>query len=369
MNWKIFDKKKTTTDKPKKTKMREWLDAIVFAVVASTIVRGLIFSAFAIPSASMEGSLMTGDYLFVSKMAYGARMPMTPVSIPFLEATVTNAKIKTYWDGVKLPYYRLPGFGKVEVGDAVVFNYPAQAEEAPVDMRVHYIKRCVGLPGDVITIVNSQVFANGKPVKSAPKAQTSYLVTTDGNNLNPEMLHDLQVEVRGEVYPNTYEMIIPVESMNEFKGYSNIKAIKPVIEPQGRADLRVFPQSQLFTWNEDNYGPIVVPKKGTTIALNDSTMALYGRAIGLYEYNKVEKKGSDIYINGVKASSYTFKMDYYWMMGDNRHNSEDSRFWGFVPDDHIVGKASITWLSIDSTQNFFNRIRWNRVFRPIHSVE
>lgn len=311
---------------------------------------------------------MTGDYLFVSKLSYGARMPMTPIAVPFLESTISGTNIKTYWDGLKLPYYRLPGLGEVKKGDAVVFNYPAETVPRPVDMRVHYIKRCIGLPGETITIVNGQVFANGIAVKNAPEAQTSSIVTTNGMPINPELLERLKVEVRGGPFEgNTYEMIIPSASYAELK--ANVKDIKPVIEPKDLADIRVFPQSTLFKWNEDNFGPILIPKQGLTIKLNDSTIALYSRAIEVYEHNKLEIKGKDVYINDKKADSYTFKMNYYWMMGDNRHNSEDSRFWGFVPEDHIVGKAVITWMSIDSTESFLNKIRWNRIFRPIPSVE
>ena len=367
MNWKFLSRKKTEADKPKKSKTREWVDAILFALVASTIIRGLLFSAFAIPSASMEGSLMTGDYLFVSKLSYGARMPMTPVAFPFLESTISGTQIKTYWDGVQLPYYRLPGLGHVERGDAVVFNYPAEVVPRPVDMRVHYIKRCVGLPGEIITIVNGQAYADGKLVNNAPEAQTSYVVSTNGTPINPELMQQLKIEIRQQLDGNNYEMIIPAASYAEFK--KNVKDIRPVIEPKNQADVRVFPQSNLFKWNEDNFGPILVPKKDLIVTLNDSTMALYSRAIEVYEHNKLEVKGKDIYINDKKAETYTFKMDYYWMMGDNRHNSEDSRFWGFVPADHIVGKAVITWMSIDSTESFFSKIRWNRIFRPIPGVK
>ncbi|MES2265977.1 MAG: signal peptidase I [Bacteroidota bacterium] len=366
MNWKFLSRKKNDQNKPKKSVAREWLDAILFALVASTIIRGLLFSAYAIPSASMEGSLLTGDYLFVSKMAYGARMPITPISIPFLESTVTGAKIKTYWDGLQLPYYRLPGLGEVKKGDPVVFNYPAEGPDRPVDMRTHFIKRCVGTPGDIIEIKDAQVYANGKVVANAPKAQSSYMVTTTGTDLNPEMIQNLKIDVRYQYAPNSYEMIIPPASLNEFKGYSNIVSVKEVIEPKGEYSPQIFPHNDKFKWNEDNFGPLLIPKRGTVIPVNDSTMALYGRAIEVYEHNKVNRNGAAVIINGKKADTYTFKMNYYWMMGDNRHNSEDSRYWGFVPEDHIVGKAMITWMSIDSTQTALNQIRWNRVLRAIH---
>jgi signal peptidase I len=367
MKWNFFSRKKTSTDKPKKSKTREWVDAIIFAVIASTIIRGLLFSAYAIPSGSMEGTLLTGDYLFVSKLSYGPRMPFTPIAIPFTESTVYD--IKTYWDGIKLPYFRLPGTSEVKKNDIVVFNKPEEADakyNRPVDVRTNLIKRCIATSGDVLAIVDARVYINGKPVKNAPKAQTSYIVSTDGNNLNPEMLQNLKIEVAQQLSATDYVMIIPIDSYNQLKGYSNIKAIKPVIETRGNFDPSIYPHNEKFKWNLDNYGPLLIPKKGLTIKLNDSTMALYSRAIELYEHNKVEVKGKDVYINNKKADSYTFKMNYYWMMGDNRHNSEDSRYWGFVPEDHIVGKAMITWMSTDSTATLLNRIRWDRILKPIN---
>lgn len=365
MKWTIFAKKKTADNKPKKSKLREWGDAILFAVIASTIIRGLLFSAYAIPSGSMESSLMTGDYLFVSKFNYGPRMPITPISIPFLESTIFNNSVKTYWKGVQLPYYRLPGLSEVKRGDVVVFNYPPDTAK-PVDMRVHYIKRCQALPGDVVSIVNTQVFANGKAVPNAPLAQTSYEVTTDGSAINPEWLHDLRVDVIRQFGDNEYEMIIPNESLGAIKASSNIKALTPVIEPKGLYDPGVFPHSELYKWNQDNFGPMKVPNHGWTINLTDSTVALYGSTIQAYENHTITKRGSNFLVDGKKATRYTFLQNYYWMMGDNRHNSEDSRFWGFVPEDHIVGKAMITWMSIDSSATFLNKIRWNRIFRTIH---
>jgi signal peptidase I len=344
------------------------VDAILFALIASTIIRGLLFSAYAIPSGSMEGTLLTGDYLFVSKIAYGPRMPFTPVAVPFLESTVTSKNIKTYWDGIKLPYFRLPGLGEVKRNDIVVFNKPEEADpkyNRPVDVRTNLIKRCIAVSGDVLSIVDTRVYINGKLVPNAPEAQTTYMVKTDGTDLNPEMLHNLKIELRQQFTAADYEMIIPPASLNEFKGFSNIKSVTPAIEQKGNYDPAIYPHNEKFKWNVDNFGPLRIPKKGSTIQLNDSTMALYSRAIELYEHNKVAIKGADVFINGKKADSYTFKMNYYWMMGDNRHNSEDSRFWGFVPEDHIVGKAMITWMSTDSTETFFNRIRWNRILKPI----
>ena len=365
MKWNSIFKKAKVAEKPKKSKTREWMDAILFAVVASTIIRGLLFSAYAIPSGSMEGTQMTGDYLFVSKLNYGPRMAFTPISIPFLEPTVTGAKIKTYWDGLQLPYYRLPGLSSVKNGDIVVFNLPVDSAVKPIDEKTSYIKRCQAIPGDVINIVNTQVYINGKALKNALRAQTSYRVTTDGTGLNPQALQDLHIEVYQQLTPNDYVMIIPVESFNTFKSYTNIKAIKPVVEAAGVYDPEIYPHNPMFKWNMDNFGPLAVPKKGHTIALNDSTVALYRPLIVNYEHNTISHQGSDYYVNGQKSNTYTFKQGYYWMMGDNRHNSEDSRFWGFVSEENIVGKAMFTWMSVDSTASLFNKVRWSRVMRPI----
>lgn len=357
---------KNQTEKPQKSKLREWLDAVVFAVIAATVIRGLLFSAYAIPSGSMEGTLLAGDYLFVSKLAYGARMPITPVSVPFLESRIGEGKLKTYWNRVQLPYFRLPGLGKIERGDVVVFNYPPGAENDPMDMRVHYIKRCLGLPGDVISIADSKVYINNELFKDAPQTQTSYYVKTDSNSINPELLRELKVEIYQQLSLNYYVMIMPGESYARLRSIPNIKSITEIISPKGQSGPGIFPQSNLVNWNQDNFGPLKIPSRGWTVSLNDSTLALYGKAIELYESNKISRSGNDISINGVKASTYTFMMDYYWMMGDNRHNSEDSRFWGFVPEDHIVGEAMITWMSKDSTESPLNRIRWNRILRTIN---
>ncbi len=365
MNWKFAFKKKTDSTKQKKSKTREWVDALVFAVVAATIIRGLLFSAYAIPSGSMEGTELVGDYLFVSKCSYGPRMPITPLSIPFTEPKVFG--IKTYLDLIQLPYLRLPGFSEVKKGDIVVFNKPEEADQnIPVDQRMNLIKRCQAAPGDVLTIVNTQVYINGKAAKNGENAQTSYTVVTDGRDINPQTIQDMNIESLGQTGLNTFDMVIPKQNLSAFKSFSNIKSVVPTILPAGQYDPGVFPHNPKFKWNQDNFGPLVLPKRGYTIPLNDSTLALYRRAIEVYEQNKVDTSSNTILINGKKANTYTFKMNYYWMMGDNRHNSLDCRFWGYVPEDHIVGKAIITFMSIDSTQDLFHKIRWNRILKPIN---
>jgi len=366
MSWNFLNKKKTTAAKPKKSKTREWVDALVFAVVAATIIRGLLFSAYAIPSGSMEGTELTGDYLFVSKFSYGARMPFTPIAIPFTEPDIgLLGSMKSYWEGIQLPYLRLPGTTQVKKGDIVVFNKPSETG-TPVDEQTTLIKRCQATPGDTLTIVNAQVYINGKAAPNAPKAQTSYNVVTDGQQLNPQIFQDLNITVMNQLAANTYEMIIPVDNLATFKSYSNIKGITPNIAPAGQYQYEIFPNNPRFQWNLDNFGPLVLPKKGMTIKLNDSTLTLYKTAIEHYEHNRLGRSGVNITLNGKKADTYTFQMNYYWMMGDNRHDSLDSRFWGYVPEDHIVGKAIITWFSTDPNKDLFHAIRWSRIMKPIN---
>jgi signal peptidase I len=313
----------------------------------------------------MEGTELTGDYLFVSKCSYGPRMPITLLSIPFTEPTMFG--VKTYWDAIQLPYLRLPGFTSVKKYDVVVFNKPADADlGVPVDQRTTLIKRCQATPGDVLTIVNSQVYINGKASWNAPKAQTSYAVVTDGTGINPQALEDLHMEIRQPLAPNTAEVVMPAQSVATLKSFSNVKSVTPYIQQPGVPDTAMFPHDPKFKWNIDNFGPIKMPKKGWTVKLNDSTLALYRRAIEVYEHNKVDGSGNNILINGKKADSYTFKMNYYWMMGDNRHDSLDCRFWGYVPEDHIIGKAFINFFSTDSTKDIFHKVRWDRVFRSIN---
>jgi len=367
MNWKTIFKRQANPNKPKKSKTREWIDAIIFAVIAATIIRGLLFSAYAIPSGSMEGTELTGDYLFVSKCSYGARMPITLLSIPFTEPKMFG--INTYWDAIQLPYFRLPGFSDIKKGDIVVFNKPAEADfNIPVDQRTTLIKRCQAIPGDVLTIVNAQVYINGKAATNPPMSQTQYTVVTTGLDVTPQVFDDLKITSLGAVNSSTdtFQMIIPNQSLATFKSYSNIKSVTPIVATAGQIDTAIFPHDARFKWNLDNFGPLKLPKKGWSVPLNDSTLALYRRAIEVYEHNKVQGSGTNILINGKKADSYTFKMNYYWMMGDNRHDSLDSRYWGYVPEDHVIGKAAITFMSTDSTQSFFHKIRWNRILKPIN---
>jgi len=385
MNWKFWSKKKNTTPKKKKSALREWTDAIVFAVIAATLIRTFFIEAYVIPTPSMERSLLVGDFLFVSKVNYGARTPITPIAFPFAHHTMPLIGTKAYWDGIKLPYYRLPGLSDVKRGDVVVFNYPMDDDSPlyrPVDKRENFIKRCQGIGGDTLSVVDGQVWVNGKAAPNPPGEQMEYSFDVNGDPLNPQVPIDLEMTL----YDGHDHYFMTKKSADALKGYSNIKNFTPILSEKGKTDPNpnaavyptninhpVGPPSLMlngrqpdYKWSVDNYGPIIVPKKGWTVKLDSLTYPIYERCISVYENNKLEVKGSDIYINGKKTDSYTFKMNYYWMMGDNRHDSDDSRFWGFVPEDHIVGKALFIWMSWDDNASFFHKIRWSRLFNGIH---
>ncbi len=362
----------------KKSSGQEWTEAIIFAVVAATLIRTFFIEAYTIPTPSMERSLLVGDFLFVSKVNYGPRTPMTPIAFPFAHHTMPLLNTKAYWDGWELPYHRLPGLSEVKRGDVVVFNYPMDADSPlcrPVDKRENYIKRCQGVPGDTLSVVDAQVFVNGKAAPNPPGEQIDYSVTTNTTEaINSKVNEDLNITY----YEGNPSPTMTKESAAALKSYSYVKTVVPLVNKKGESMAgQIFPSKYpklymlnkkmpSYNWNMDNYGPIIVPKRDWTVKLDSLTLPIYGRCIEVYEGNKLEIKGNDIYINGKKTDTYTFKMNYYWMMGDNRHDSEDSRFWGFVPEDHIVGKALFIWMSWDDNGSFLGKIRWSRLFRGIH---
>lgn len=395
MNWKFWKKKDNQAPKQKKTKVREWTDAIVFAVVAATIIRVFFIEAYVIPSGSMEKSLLIGDYLFVSKVNYGARIPMTPVAFPFAHHTMPITGTKAYWDGVQWKYRRLPGLQKIKNNDVVVFNFPEgdtvaleaqddnyyqmlmrmgreqvwnnySIDNRPVDKRENFIKRCIAIAGDTIAMDMGTAIVNGKKVPLERTGGFSYLVEFKTADVNLAMFQEMGFQTAQLSLPNTYQFDGTPAMIEKLKGLDYVKSVTENVAPRGMYDQAIFPHDPNRRWNLDNYGPFVVPKRGWTVALDSANMPLYERAIRIYEGNKLEKKTDGWYINGQKANTYTFKMDYYWMMGDNRHQSADSRYWGFVPEDHIVGKALFIWLSLDGEGSFFNKIRWNRIFKGIH---
>ena len=373
---------KELTAKPatpkRKGAVREWFDSILFAVVAATLIRWLFFEAFTIPTPSMENSLLVGDFLFVSKLHYGTRTPKTPLQVPLTHQTIWGTNIPSYTDAVQLPQYRLPGFSDVKRGDVVVFNYPPELQH-PVDLKTNYIKRCVGLPGDKLEVRDLQVYANGVAMENPPRMENEYFVATT-TSVNEEKVfkdngiseYNSYTESFNDTIPGNdqpgYLVFTTVEIAAKLKTYDFVKSITLVKASKEISEPMLYPNSSLFKWNRDNYGPVTVPKKGMTVSMTPENIALYGPVIKNYEENEdVALDEKSVKVAGKVVTSYTFKQDYYFMMGDNRHNSADSRYWGFVPMDHIVGKAVFVWMSIDpNPSGFFNKIRWNRLFRIIN---
>jgi len=351
----------------RKSVFREWVDAIIFAVIAATMIRTFFIEAYTIPTPSMEKSLLVGDFLFVSKVSYGARIPMTPLSFPFAHHTMPVVGGKSYLEWIKFGYHRLPGFGHIHHGDCVVFNWPAENEGRPIDKKENYIKRCIGLPGDTIQLRDRTVFINGIEIPLPEHSQTSYHVLTDGSGFSQAAVDRLGLRDGEALSPVEFNFHLTRKAEGELKQFGNVKKVDANLVSKGLYQDFIYPSESKFNWNVDNFGPLWIPKKGTTIHVDTNNIALYRKVIGEYEGNKLEERNGKILINGAEAGDYTFKMDYFFMMGDNRHNSLDSRFWGFVPEDHIVGKAVFIWMSWDTNGSFLNKIRWNRLFHTIPS--
>ncbi|TAF73864.1 MAG: signal peptidase I [Bacteroidetes bacterium] len=353
--------------KPKKPWLKEFfLDTLVFAVVAATLIRWVSLEAYTIPTPSMEKSLLVGDFLFVSKLHYGPRTPTTPLQVPLTHQTIWGTSIPSYSDLIKLPSFRLPGFSSVKKGDCVVFNWPADDEKYPVDLKTNYIKRCVATPGDVLEIKDKQLYINGQSSGNFVNLQYSFFIETFENMNNIFKKMDITDVYQ---YPNGYLVMTSPKKIDEIKTYSFITKVVDLKKEPHLAEPRVFPNNSKFDWNEDNFGPLTMPKEGVTVQITPQTLPLYETLLLKYENLKdVKILDSTLYIDGKVQTSYTFKQDYYWMMGDNRHNSLDSRFWGFVPADHIVGKAVFIWLSLDPNGKWLNKIRWSRLFRFVEDV-
>ena len=433
------------SENPAVRNVMSWVDAIVFALVAVYFVNIYIFQNYQIPSSSLEKSLLVGDYLYVSKLSYGPRVPNTPLSMPLAQHTLPLVNTKSYIEWPQWDYKRVPGLGKVKRNDIVVFNFPAGDTVAtnfqqtdfytlaynegqrmypnpvnmdsltrkqqravydlyynagrnlilsnpkmygdivvrPVDRRENYVKRCVGLPGDTLEIKDTQVYIDGKPIENPEEMQLNYLVQTNGSYITEDMFRELgiskddqalinnegllmemgltQRDAQGRLAP-TYDLPLTKKMYETLSG--NKKLVSHIVMEPEIYSGQMYPLNLYTKWDRNNYGPIWIPKKGATIKLTENNLPIYQRPIEAYEGNKLEVKEDGIYINGKKTDEYTFKMDYYWMMGDNRHNSADARSWGFVPEDHVVGKPIVVWLSLDKDRGWFDgKIRWNRIFK------
>lgn len=366
-----------------RTSAGEWVSSILFAVVAATLVHTYFMQPFTIPTSSLEKTLLVGDFLFVSKFHYGARTPLTPVAFPMAHDTVPFTKVKSYLSEPQIPYFRFPGFQKIKRNDIVVFNWPVDTVNAfqqygdgkyyykPVDKKSNYVKRCVGIPGDSIEVRDGYVYVNGKHNELPDRArlQFAYIVKTNAQ-LNPEMLYNRYNITDNYSYQNGVYLFPGVsdESLAMLKNNPNVTEIIRFKGDAGEWDRSIFPYDQRYPWNNDNMGPVFIPKEGVTVAINSETLPFYKRIIEVYEGtelgidNKITQNGTEILLNGQPLSQYTFKMDYYWMMGDNRNNSEDARTWGFVPFNHVVGKPVFVWMSWDGMNKKF---RWNRMFTTV----
>ena len=412
-----------------------WVDALVFALVAVYFINLFFFQNYVIPSSSLEKSLLTGDYLFVSKLSYGPRIPQTPLTMPLTQHTLPIINTKSYIEFPHWDYRRVKGLGKVQLNDIVVFNYPSgdtivtepkysaadyyglvygigtliyqeqaphnvdpatlnpqeqhdffkmiytlgrnyvannpneygSIDHRPADRRENYVKRCVGLPGQTLQIKDRVVYLDGKANKEPDNVQYTYYVKLK-QNIPDDMLKALGISMEDLTSLNQ-NGFMPLTAANArlLKSRTDLVADIRLNTDATIGDL--YPLNAVTGWTRDNYGPVWIPKKGATVQLTMDNIALYERPIRVYEENELDVKNGQIYINGQLAHSYTFKMDYYWMMGDNRHNSADSRYWGFVPEDHIVGKPIFIWWSSDPDRRGFSGVRWNRLFRWVDNIK
>lgn len=364
-----------------KIKTESTVSSLLFAIVVATLVHTYFMQPYTIPTSSLEKSLLVGDFLFVSKFHYGARTPMTAVAAPMVHDTIPVAKVKSYTKWPQLPYFRFPGLQKIERKDIVVFNWPSDTvyqffdrsgrrADKPTDKKSNYVKRCVGIPGDNLSIKDGVIFIDGKELilPERAKPQYSYKVTVDGKTpINFEYLLK-ELNITDNAYQLTADTLLfsalTTESAARMKQTPGITSVTRNID-RG-ADQRIFPHTK--PWTQDNFGPVYIPEEGKTVELNKETIPFYSTIISDYEHNDLKINGDEIRINGQITNKYTFKQDYYWMMGDNRHNSEDSRYWGFVPEDHIVGKPVFIWMSLDQNipwSKAIDKIRWERLFTTV----
>ena len=390
-------------DKKKKNAVVEWVDAIIFALVVATFIRMFFIEAYVIPSSSMEKSLMTGDYLFVSKLTYGPKVSETPIAMPLVHNVMPVFGGESYSEIIKRPYKRLAGFSEIERNDIVVFGFPNGdtvlsmapqadyyrmcringkrfAEQAygpvivrPRDRKDNYVKRCIAVAGDTLLIKDGNVYIDG--VKSEPieGMQNTFTVVTNGAQINSSLLDDMNInrsELAFDPYLPGYPALpLTEEDLEKVKKLPILVSIEKNIErysetfPESLVDI--FPFDKNYKWTRDNYGPLWIPEKGATVKLTLENLPLYSRIIRVYEGNDLKVNGREIIINGQVADTYTFAQDYYFMMGDNRHNSADSRYWGFVPEDHVVGKPLLVWFSSNKNKSFPGNIRWSRIFKLV----
>ncbi len=361
-----------------RTAAGEWVSSIVFAVIAATLVHTYFMQPYTIPTSSLEKSLLIGDFLFVSKFHYGARVPMTTVAAPMVHDTLPFVKIRSYLNKPQLPYLRFPGFQDIKRNDIVVFSWPVDTVEQffkktnrkirkPIDKKSNYVKRCVGIAGDSLAIRDGYVYINGKQnvLPDRARLQFYYDVNTEGKELSLSSIRNsYHVREGGRMQDGNYVLNLSDDDASRLKNNPAVKSLDRRITPFGEGE-NVFPNVKNLNWNKDNFGSIYIPEKGKSVAITKESLPLYKKIIVEYEKNTLQVKGDEILINNKSVDSYTFQQNYYWMMGDNRHNSEDSRYWGFVPFDHVVGKPVFIWFSWNSDGKGLDKIRWERLFTTV----
>jgi signal peptidase I len=367
---------KTAAPRKPISKTKEWFNSLTFAIIAATLIRWTTVEAFVIPTPSMEDSALVGDFLLVSKFHYGTRTTGTPLQIPLTHQKIWGTDIPSYVEWIDLPVYRFPGISEVKKGDVVVFNVPAielnEGVGHPISLKNNYVKRCVAVGGDRIELRDRQVYVNGELLANPKNMKWSYIVVAS-EQISSKNIKRLDLDSDDYFYLGLdskkkalYRMLLTTEQLAAIKEVSYIESATLDRMQDDTPESDIFPTSKYSKWNGNNYGPLTIPKGGMTIRVNDSTMSMYGETIRLYEHHEsVVADNGQLVIDGEDFNEYTFKQDYYFMMGDNRNNSLDSRYWGFVPYDHIVGKALFVWMSIDQEADFLHKVRWRRLFSRI----
>jgi signal peptidase I len=360
------------TSTPTKSKIKEWRDAVVFAVVVAMLFRWSLAEAFVIPTPSMENSLLVGDFLFVSKFHYGSRTPRTLLQIPLTHQKIWGTEIPSYLSWIQLPSYRLPGLRSVKRDEPVVFNVPKDLldpTERPIDLKTYLVKRCVAIAGDVLEIKDKQVYVNGEPLVNPKGLKFSYDVTTK-DELQKRTLTKLGLDSddytflgRHSTNQAVYRMLLTADQLSEIKSSNYTVSVNESIMEKGSP---LFPAVMNNIWTDKNYGPLTIPQKGMAMVVSDTMLSIYGEIIQKYEgRDRVSIDKNKLTIDGKEVTDYVFQQDYYFMMGDNRDNSLDSRYWGFVPEDHILGKPLFIWLSLNKEGDLLHKIRWERLFTAI----
>jgi signal peptidase I len=410
-----------TKDKSNKKKsgVREWSDAIIFAVIAATLIRTFFFEAYTIPTGSMEKTLLVNDFLFVGKCNYGARLPMTPLAIPFIHNKIPGTNTPSYSTWPQVGYHRLPGLEKIKRHDIVVFNFPVEGdavyddftktETNPMDKKVNYVKRCVGMPGDTLEVKESRIYINGEIQKNYKKMQFAVNLWVNDQTLNTYLSQTIDIPIGNElkefVFPFSHKQLLkhkiavadlepvladvqrtrsgtfvchqwnvkidPARSKELYEITTVDSLSNAVFAQPGEGDIGTYPRSHQMNWNRDYFGPMYIPKEGGTIPMNELNFKVYRKVILDYEHHTTFTFENGKYmLDGNEITSYTFRQNYYMMIGDNRHNSSDGRMWGMVPEENVVGKALIIWFSYDKDNpSFFGQIRWNRLFNIIHNMD